>query len=334
MSDEKREQSVNEPDEEAERTADSPEPGAGSAKAKKGAKAKSKPVKTRAIESVKDRNQRIREEAAAKRRDRRDDERRRAAPARNLDASEIVDDALARGTHNVAVWLKEHVNILQWVAVLLIVGGIGYKVYSLRHERTIGKASDKLLAAIEAESARVGEGSAEPDRYTGLVDTRKQFKSDEERLKSAAAAYQAAIDNGASLGTLAKLGQAGIFYDLSKYKESLSAYQAVRDSDLASKDQDVKGRAIEGMALSQEGLGNVDEALKSFRELENSGISGFGALAQYHQARLFHQKGDNVKAKELISKALEKLDEKARTPNAPPGYLQSAAHELLGAIDP
>jgi predicted negative regulator of RcsB-dependent stress response len=287
-------------------------------------------------ETAKDRNQRIREEAAERRRSKREDDRRRAAPARNLDAGEMVDDALARGTHNIGLWLKKNFGIIQWVVVLGVAGGIGYKVYSVRHERSIGETSDKLVAALEAEAGTVGEQNTEPDRYTGLIDDRPHFATEEERLKAAAAAYKAAASS--TLGGFAKLGEAGILFDQAKYKEALAAYEAARDSDLAKRDNDVRGRAIEGVGLSQEALGNTDAALKSFRELENSGISGFGLLGIYHQARVSYAKGDVEKAKELITTAQKKLADKAkdkpRVPGMPPGYLEASVRDLLSIIDP
>jgi predicted negative regulator of RcsB-dependent stress response len=287
-------------------------------------------------ETAKDRNQRIREEAAARRRSKRDDEQRRAAPARNLDAGEMVDDALARGTHNLGLWLKKNFGIIQWVVVLGVAGGIGYKIYSVRHERNVGEASDKLMAGIQAEAASVGEQDSEPDRMTGLTDSRPHFATEEERLKAAAAAFNAA--SSSSLGGFAKLGEAGILFDQGKYKEALAAYEAARDSDLAKRDNDVRGRSIEGVGLAQEALGNTDAALKSFRELENSGISGFGVLGIYHQARVTYGKGDVEKAKELITTARKKLEDKAkdkpRVPGMPPGFLEASVRDLLAVIDP
>jgi predicted negative regulator of RcsB-dependent stress response len=287
-------------------------------------------------ETAKDRNQRIRDEAAARRRSKRDDEQRRAAPARNLDAGEMVDDALARGTHNIGLWLKKNFGIIQWVVVLGVAGGIGYKIYSVRHERTVGETSDKLMAGVNAEAASVGEQNTETDRYTGLTDSRPHFATEEERLKAAAAAYNAATSS--SLGGFAKLGEAGVLFDKGKYKEALAAYEAARDSDLAKRDNDVRGRGIEGVGLAQEALGNTDAALKSFRELENSGISGFGVLGIYHQARVSYAKGDVEKAKELITSARKKLEDKAkdkpRVPGQPPGYLEASVRDLLAIIDP
>jgi predicted negative regulator of RcsB-dependent stress response len=286
-------------------------------------------------ETAKDRNARIREEAAARRRSKREEERRRAAPARNLDTSELVDDALARGTHNIGLWLKKNFSVIQWVVVLGVAGGIGYKIYSVRHERTLGEVSDQLMAGLEAEAGTVGEKSTEPDRF-GITDDRPHFATEEERLKAAAEAYRAAASG--SLGTFAKLGEAGILFDQGKYKEALDAYEAVKGSELAQRDSDVRGRAVEGVGLAQEALGNTDAALKSFRELEDSGISGFGVLGIYHQARVHYAKGDVEKAKELLATARKKLDEKAkdkpRVPGMPPGFLEASVRDLLTVVDP
>ena len=237
MSDENREASPSEAEKkpETEPEIESDEAEASEAPA---AAPKKKKAKAAGNESTKDRNQRIREEAAARRRNRREEERERAAPARNLDASEIVDDALARGTHNVAQLLRKHFNKLQWAAVLIIVGGIGYQVYKLQRDRVIGENSDKLLSGVDAEDARVGEGDPGPDQYSGLSDTRMHFATEEARLKAAAEAYKNAAAIGGTTATLARLGEAGIYYDQAKYKDALKAYQDVRDSALAGKDVD------------------------------------------------------------------------------------------------
>jgi hypothetical protein len=112
----------------------------------------------------------------------------------------------------------------------------------------------------------------------------------------------------------------------------------VKGSELAQRDSDVRGRAVEGVGLAQEALGNTDAALKSFRELENSGISGFGVLGIYHQARVHYAKGDVEKAKELLATARKKLDEKAkdkpRVPGMPPGFLEASVRDLLTVVDP
>ncbi|MDQ2647507.1 MAG: tetratricopeptide repeat protein [Myxococcota bacterium] len=292
--------------------------------------------------TIRDRNKRIRAEAAEKRRRQREGtpERRRAASARNLDAGEIVDDALARGSHAAWEWLKKNATWVQWVVVLLVGAGIGWKIYTYRQDRNRAADTEWLAKAVAAENGRIGSGAAEPDRYTGLIDNRPVFATAEERSKAAEAEYRKAASNakGGPTAALAELGLAGVLYDQGKFAEAKTAYEKARDSDLAKIEPDAKGRAIEGVALSLEALGQRDQALTEFKRLENSDIPGFGPLGMFHQARLAFAKGERDQAKELLKKCLDKLkksDDKSKAPAfAPPGYLEGQAKDLLQAIDP
>jgi tetratricopeptide (TPR) repeat protein len=302
------------------------------------ASAKPKKKKARAegegVETIRDRNERIREEAAAKRRARREGEReRRPAQAAGLDAGEMVDDALARGTHVVAGWLKRHINTIQWVVVIGIACGIGYQIYAYQKRKGDGAATAVLMAGVSAENGRVGDqDKGEPDPRTLLADTRPHFADDAARLAAAASAYRA-VKAGDAPALLARLGLAGVLLDQGKNKEALAEYQAVRTSKLAAEDADVKGRSIEGIGMAEEALGNVDAALKSFRELSNLDNAGFSGLGLYHQGRVLFQKGDRAAAQDLLKKALEKLGKKT---DGPPqsSYVEQVARTLLATIDP
>jgi hypothetical protein len=288
-------------------------------------------------EEIRDRNQRIREEAAAKRRRKRESEARHANVRGSLEASEIVDDALARGTHAATGFLKAHFNKIQWVVVLGIAGGIGYQIYAHRRDKAEAAATDKLIAGMDAELARVG-GAAEPDPMTGIDDTRKAFPDQTARLAAAEKAYRSAV-GADTVGTLARMGLAGTLFDQGKFQDALKEYQAVRLSQLASTDADLRCRALEGIGLSEEGLGHTDQALAAFGELAKSDVVGFGPLGLYHQARLALQKGDREKAKELSKSALEKLEkakgsDKVIAVGSQPGFTETAARDLLASIDP
>jgi tetratricopeptide (TPR) repeat protein len=288
-------------------------------------------------EAIRDRNQRIREEAAAKRRRKRESEERHANVRGSLEAGEIVDDALARGTHAATSWLKRNYNILQWIVVVGVVGGIGYQIYVHRRGKAEAAATDKLFAGVDAEYARVGD-AAEPDRITGIEDARKSAPDHKARLAAAEKAYRGAVGSDA-LGTLARLGLAGTLFDQGKYQEAQKEYQAVRLSQLASTDADLRCRAIEGVGLSEEGQNHLDQALAAFGELGKSEVVGFSPLGLYHQARIAKQKGERDKAKELAKSALEKLEkakgsDKAIAVGDPGGFTENAARDLLASIDP
>jgi len=285
-----------------------------------------------ATENIRDRNKRLREQAAAKRRSRRERERDTAV-AQGLDASEMVDDVVARGTHTLLQFGRRHFNIIQWVLVLGIAGGIGWSIYSWRTKKTAAKSSDVLMTGVDAELGRV---AAEPqgDPQAAKLDPRPTFTTEDERLKAAEKGYEAAAKQSPGSGTaiLAKLGEAGIAYDQGKFDDAKAAYESVMGSELAKHDADVRLRALEGVGLCLEAKGDVDAALKSFGELEKSDEPGFGALGMFHEARVLLNKGEKDKAKELLTKVSEKLaKEKTLYQGA---YIERASRDLMAIIDP
>jgi tetratricopeptide (TPR) repeat protein len=281
-------------------------------------------------ENIRDRNARVRAEAAEKRRARRDREQG-SAPRRNLDASEMMDDALARSTHAAAGFLKSHFNKLQW----LIVGGlavwIGYEVYAWRTTRQAEKSTTVLFSALAAETGRVGdEGS---DASSGPDTTRRSFKTDEERLKAAKKEYLLASGStSATSSVLADLGAAGVAYDLGQYKEAQAAYEKVKQHKSFGTDNDIRGRTLEGLGMTLEALKNDEGALKQFRELASMDTANFAALGSYHQARLLKAQGKNDEALKLLEKAGEKLVLLKETPAAIK-YLRVAIMELYESLD-
>jgi predicted negative regulator of RcsB-dependent stress response len=284
-----------------------------------------------------DRNRRVRDEALAKRGGQRD--KSRAMVARGLDTSEMVDDALARSTHAVVQWTKNHFNAIQWVFVVGVALGIGWQIYSWRKSRSNEKVSDLLFEAVRAEQAKVAdkqpEGEPTADEQTGLADDRRVFSSEEARLTTAVDQYRETLKSpfGKDAVTLASVGLAGALHDQGKYPEALKLYSEVKESELARSDADLRARAVEGVGLCYEGMGDTEKALKAFRELENTDIAEYTPLGQYHQARLLFSKGDKSGAKELLKKAAEKL-KNLRIASQPIAYLEEVVHDLLVVIDP
>lgn len=310
---------------------DEPEAESARAEPKPRPKKKKKKSAPSTSQQIRDRNQRVREQAAARRRT----ERERSKPAGGLDASELVDDALARSTHAATSWLKQNFNAVQWVLVIVVAGSVAWMIYSWRSDRRAEKSSDALMLGVRAQQGRVGDAPADPDSQTGLDDVREHFATDEARLKAAETEYRKAIDVGGNSGaaTLAKLGLAAVLFQQKKYDEARQTYESVRTSKLAQNDADVRGRALEGIGMAVEAKGDREGALKAFRELQNSDLPGFTPLAMYHQARVLHAMGDDAKAKELIKTATEKA-KAGHSPVEPATYVEIALHELLTAIDP
>jgi tetratricopeptide (TPR) repeat protein len=137
---------------------------------------------------------------------------------------------------------------------------------------------------------------------------------------------------------------ASVLYDQGKFAEAKAAYLAVKDSKLASLDLAVKGRALEGVGISLEALGDKDGALKAFGELSNLDGLGFNALGAYHQARLAFAAGNTDKAKEYLKDAQKRLDTLAGGSDAKDtnktlgagnnGFLQQSVRDLQRRVDP
>lgn len=290
-------------------------------------KKKKKKAREQEPETIKDRNARVRAEAAEKRRARREREEG-GAPKRNLDASEVMDDALARSTHAAAGFLTKHFNKVQWVILAGLAGWIGYEVYDWRQDKHTEKTSEALFKALSAEMGKVGSAGPDDD---SAEEGRRKFATDEERLKAAKSEYVLASSSTGS--ALADLGVAGTAYDLGQYKDAQAAYEKVQRSTLYAKDNDVKGRTLEGLAMSLEAQKNEDGALKTFRELSNMDSASFAALGFYHQARILKAQGKNEDALKLLDKAGDKLATLKETP-AVIRYVGRNVLELLESLDP
>jgi tetratricopeptide (TPR) repeat protein len=317
-------------DDAAAHASEGAEVGEGSAPKKKKKKARepSEP------EDIRDRNARVRAEAADKRRARREREPG-GAPRRNLDASEVMDDALARSSHAAANFLTKHFNKVQWLIMLGLVGWIGFEVYSWRHARTAEKATDILFKALAAETGKVGADAPDVGDDRGAPnDSRRSFASDEERLKAAKSEYLLASGSvGDITSVLADLGAAGVAYDLGQYKDAQTAFEKVMRHPAYVTDSDIKGRTLEGLGMALEAQKNEEQALKTFRELQNMDLANFSALGLYHQARILKGQGKTDDALKLLDKAGEKLATLKETPGAIK-YLGGQVMELIELIDP
>jgi tetratricopeptide (TPR) repeat protein len=284
-------------------------------------------------EAIKDRNQRVRAEAAEKRRARRAKEQDSAPKVKNLDASEMMDDALARSTHAAAGFLRRHFNKMQWAIVIGLVAWIAWEVYAWRRERQAETHTAALFKALGAQTARVGEGEAAEDPRTGLVDARRRFGSEEERLNASLKEYKAAAAAIAddAMSAFAKLGEAGVLYDLGKYPEAQRAYEDVRQQKLYATDVELKGRTLEGLGMALEAQKKDEQALKAFSELKNMDQLGFSLLGHYHQARLLSAQGKADEAKQLLVKAGEKLVANKGKPGF--NYITRSVLELYEGLD-
>jgi hypothetical protein len=283
-----------------------------------------------------DRNQNVKKQLLKKR----EDAVRRKVP---LAPSEMVDDALARGTASAGRWLKKNFGALQWAIVGLIVAGAGYAAYDHRSIKRSEAASGELIKGTVAEKGRISGGSQSKPEEELPDDPTPVFKSVDERRDTALASYRKVTSTypGSGAAILARLGEAGVLLDKRNWDGALAAYRDVKGSPLAAADPAVRGASLEGIGLALEGKGDIDEALKSFKDLESTNVPGQKELGLYHQARILFAKNDVDKAKELLKSAKEGIKKASSSSSGSPAgeshpftFLESQVDDLLRRIDP
>lgn len=283
----------------------------------------------------KDKNKRAKE-LLARRRESASSEQKPA----QLEAGEMVDDALARGWAGTTKWARKNLGLIQAVAAVGLIGAAGFIGYTYFTQKTMGESSALLASGVMAEAGDIMPEEKEDRRSEDdkEYDPRVFFKSPEERADKALEGYRKtqAEHPGTGVAFLAKLGEAGVLLEKREWDQAIAAYDAVLQTSLAGADADVKGRAIEGLGFAKEGKGDLDGALAEFRRLETIDAKWFKELSQYHQARVLLAKNtddDRAKAKDLLKAAYDKLKEPALEKKPMP-YLEEAVQAELRSIDP
>ncbi len=261
-----------------------------------------------------------------------------------LTASEMVDDALARGGATAVKWIRRQWGALKWVLLVAVVGTAGVLFYVYREGEASAAASDTLAHAVGDEQGVV----ILPDKDTRTdaqkkQDPRRIFKSFAEREKAALSGYQkvGSAHAGSGAAILAKLGEAGMLLQMRKWDQAKAAFKAVLDSPLAPADTDVKARALEGFGFAQEGKKDQDGAIKTFEKLASLPSPEFKVLSKFHKARALKSKGKVDDAKKLLLDAVKEV-RAARLKAAkvstgavnPYRWLERAVEDALRLIDP
>lgn len=294
-------------------------------------KRKGLPPKKDGEDLPKDRNKRAKELLARRR-----ESAVESRPAQ-LEAGEMVDDALSRMWASTTKWLRSNLATVQWVIAIGLVGVAGFVGYTYFTQKKLGAASAGLSAGALAEGGLVlpEDKRGEEDKE---LDPTPVFKTPQERAEKALADYRGVEQQYPASGAaiLAKLGEAGVLLDTREFDKAIEGFDAVLKTPLAAADLDVKGRCIEGIGLAKEGKGDLDGAMASYKQLEGVEARGFKELAQYHQARMLLAKNndaDRKAATDLLKTAYDKL--KAPAVDAKPSvYLLRSIESTLKSIDP
>jgi hypothetical protein len=276
----------------------------------------------------------------------------RAEPKRSI-AITADADPLIEKTAKLSEWAKKNQMTVQVVGGLLAVallGIAGFLYFEHKHET---EASTLLTQAVADERGRIGEPPKEDPESLSGADTTPLFKTFDDRREAALKKYREVESRFPKTGAaiLARLAEGSLLLDKHDADTATAAFSDVKTSALAAADQEVKGRAIEGLGFSYELKAQLtpaeapkflDLAAATYKDLENTvEVRGFKELAMYHQARVALSRGEKDKAKELLVSLKERLNKSeevtsASSPNAPPSFpfLREVAMARLREIDP
>jgi hypothetical protein len=257
----------------------------------------------------------------------------KATPKKMIATAVDGADPLLHQTAKLSGWAKKNQKGVSTVVAAAVVAVGGYAIYNHLQVRKQENASAELSQAVADQRGRIGDPSKEDDS-PGPKDTSPIFKTTGERHDSALKKFQEVESKfpGTGAAILARLSEGSLQLDGHNADAAISAFNDVKSSALAQVDAEVRGRAIEGLGFAYEMKQNFDEALKTFRELENTDVLGFKELGMYHQARVYEAKGDKDKAKDLLKTVHERINKPGE--NFPFPYLKEVADDRLRALDP
>ncbi|MDB4936197.1 MAG: putative lipoprotein [Labilithrix sp.] len=273
----------------------------------------------------------------------------RAEPKRNLAVAADADPLIEK-TAKLSEWAKANQKTVQLAGALIAVALLGIAGFLYLDHKHETEASTLLTKAVEDERARIGEPPKDDDD-SKPADTSPMFKTYDDRRESALKKYREVESRFPKSGAaiLARLAEGSLLLDKHEPDPAAAAFNDVKGSALAAADQEVKGRAIEGLGFAYElkaimtpaeAPKFLDEAAKAYKEMENTvEVRGFKELAMYHQARVAQNRGEKDKAKELLLSLKERLGKiEDNTSNVPQGpafpYLKEVAMDRLREIDP
>ncbi len=253
-------------------------------------------------------------------------------------ASDFEGDALLERTGEIAKWATKNQKLVWAVVGVAAVVGLGFAgQYYFQHKKDIA-ASTALEDAVADERGRIGDPDKVDDE--GPKDSTPIFKTPDDRAAAALAKFRDVTTKfpGTGASYLARLSEGSLLLDKHDIAGAQAAFNDVKNSPLAKVDQEVSGRALELLGFTYEYTaenGNpaaYDDALKVYRELENTDVFGFQELGMYHQARIYQKKGDLDKAKELLKSVYERVNKPGE--NHPFPFLENLAEDRLRALDP
>ncbi len=264
--------------------------------------------------------------------------RRTVATAADTDA--VVDRAVEFGE-----WAKKNQGLVGIVAALGVLALVALSGYAYLHHKHELDASVQFARAVGDQFGRIGDPPKDDDTDAPR-DPRPLFRTVEDRREAALKGYRDVETRfpGTGAAILSRLSEGSLLLDKHDVDGAVSAFDDVKVSPLAHADAEVRGRSLEGLGFAYElkaeaaqgdaKTAALDDALKTFRELENTDVKGFKELGMYHQARVFEAKGDKDKAIQLLKSLHERVSKPDSDKAHPYPYLETVTDDRLRALDP
>jgi hypothetical protein len=253
-------------------------------------------------------------------------------------------DPLVHRARDMREWIQKHRGSFAAIVGVAVVGVASALGWSFWQTKRNTDASAVLAEAFADEHGRiVDKADDDDDEAPHTSQLYPTFKSVADRRSTAIAKYREVASgfSGTGAATLARLAEAGLLLDQGDAKGALGAYDEVSASPLARADSEVRGRALEGHGFADELLAAadasskdkyLDDALATYKALEQVDGGGFKELGQYHQARVIQAKGDKAKAIELLKDLYKRVSEPGDSTRT--SYLEFVVEDRLRDLDP
>jgi tetratricopeptide (TPR) repeat protein len=253
--------------------------------------------------------------AEAKANEEKEAEAKKAAEAEAL-AAAVQDEFQARGFELVE-WVHHNPSVVVGVIAIVLLGGLGFGVWTVVDRGNNTKASAAYAAAQKLWEAPIADTDPTPD------DDVPFYKTATERSTAARTAFTnvATQHKGTGAGTLAQLTVGHASLKLGELDAAIAAYNAFLAGSKPKDELRFAGYA--GLAAALDAKGDTKGAIKALEDQVALADKTDEDGALLGLARLYVQDGDPVKAKAKVEKLLEDFPESS---------LKARADELLATL--
>lgn len=181
-------------------------------------------------------------------------------------------------------------------AIVVWIAAWGFAQFAAGRREAASEVLGQALRIYQAEL--LGDKDSAP-----AADETPRFKTAKERADAALAELDR-LDReygGSDAARRGLLLRGAILFDQQRYDDAEARYRKFLAQ--AGKDEALSATAREGIALSEEARGKIDEAIREYQQIQGD---FYRDRALAGEARLYLKKGDKRKAIELYKEALSK----------------------------